>query len=191
MCLQGRGTCSGGPDRCHSDERTVDYETARGCVKVRFGGTFAATLPVVTRVWLAWTYLRSLIARWLGWAPTRPLAAVPSPTPTTEAEREVLAALGKCVACGACDAAFDAYGKVVRSELRGPSELPLAFGRSLEDLDATAGWLVHLEKGDLARLERACPVGVPFSRAVVTLKARAGIPRVRATKVAHRRHDPG
>jgi len=99
--------------------------------------------------------------------------------------------LGRCVACGACDAAFDAYNKVVRTELRGPSELPLAFGRSLEDLDATAGWLVHLEKGDLAKLERACPVGVPFSRVVVTLKARAGTPRVRATKVAHRKHDPG
>jgi hypothetical protein len=148
-------------------------------------------LSIVTRIWLAWTYLTSLIARWLGRAPARALPDAPSPQPTTADEREVLAALGKCVACGACDAAFDAYNKVVRSELRGPSELPLAFGRSLEDLDATAGWLVHLEKGDLARLERSCPVGVPFSRAVVTLKARAGIPRVRATKVAHRRHDPG
>lgn len=111
--------------------------------------------------------------------------------PTTAREREVLASLGKCVACGACDSAFDAYTEVVRNDLRGPSELPLAFGRSLEDLDATAGWLVQLEKGDLARLERACPVGVPFSRVVVTLKARAGTPRVRATKVARSKHDPG
>lgn len=148
-------------------------------------------MSIVTRIWLAWTYARSLIARWLGRAPTWALPDVPGPAPTTPAEREALVALGKCVACGACDGAFDAYNKVVRNELRGPSELPLAFGRSLEDLDATAGWLVHLEKGDLAKLERACPVGVPFARVVVTLKARAGTPRVRATKVAHRRHDPG
>jgi len=148
-------------------------------------------LSIVTRIWLAWTYARSLLGRWLGARPAPALPGVPDPAPARAEDREALASLSRCVACGACDAAFDAYAKVVRSELRGPSELPLAFGRSLEDLDATAGWLVHLEKGDLAKLERACPVGVPFSRVVVTLKARAGIPRVRATKVAHRRHDPG
>ncbi len=106
-------------------------------------------------------------------------------------ERAVLSTLSRCVACGACDAAFDAYGKVVRSELRGPSELPLAYARSLPDLDATAGWLVHLQKGDLARLERACPVDVPFARVVSVLRARAGEPRVRASKVTRARHDPG
>ena len=129
------------------------------------------------------------MSRWLGRAPALALSA--GPLPTTSEDRQALASLSRCVACGACDAAFDAYDEIVRSDLRGPSELPLAYGRSLEDLDATAGWLVHLEKADLAKLERACPVGVPFSRVVVTLKARAGIPRVRATKVAHRRHDPG
>jgi hypothetical protein len=148
-------------------------------------------LSIVSGFWLAWTWMQSLIVRWLGRAPVAALPDVPAPKPTTDGERAALAALGKCVACGACDAAFDAYQKLVRTELRGPSELPLAFGRSLEDLDATAGWLVNLEKGDLARLERACPVGVPFGKVVVTLKARAGTPRVRATKVAHRRHDPG
>ena len=175
----------------------TEYEARGGCVKVRVGCTFERPLTtIVTRLWLTWTYARSFLARWLGRAPA-PALTVPGGSPfaappgATAAEREALAALGKCVACGACDAAFDGYAKVVRSELRGPSELPLAFGRSLEDLDATAGWLVHLEKGDLAKLERACPVGVPFSRVVVTLKARAGIPRVRATKVAHRKHDPG
>jgi len=147
-------------------------------------------LSLATRLWLWWTYARSLLARWLGRVP-EPVPSLPAPRPTTAEEREALASLGRCVACGACDAAFDAYGTVVRSELRGPSELPLAFGRSIEDLDATAGWLVHVSKGDLAKLERACPVGVPFSRVVVTLRARAGTPRARATKVARRRHDPG
>ncbi len=148
-------------------------------------------MSFATRLWLVWIYARSLARRWLGRAPPRALPDGAGPAPTTATEREALSALRRCVACGACDAAFDAYGKVVRTELRGPSELPLAFGRSLEDLDAAAGWLSHLEKGDLAKLERACPVAVPFSRVVVTLKARAGTPRVRATKVAHRRHDPG
>jgi hypothetical protein len=111
--------------------------------------------------------------------------------PLTTSEREVLSTLSRCVACGACDAAFDAYGKVVRSEIRGPSELPLAYARSLPDLDAASGWLVHVSKGDLARLERACPVDVPFARVVATLRARAGEPRVRASKVSRARHDPG
>lgn len=111
--------------------------------------------------------------------------------PLTTDEREVLSTLSRCVACGACDAAFDAYNKVVRSELRGPSELPLAFARSLPDLDATSGWLVHLSKGDLSRLERACPVDVPFTRVVATIRARAGEPRVRASKAGRARHDPG
>lgn len=111
--------------------------------------------------------------------------------PLTLDEREVLSTLSRCVACGACDAAFDAYGKVVRSEIRGPSELPLAYSRSLPDLDATSGWLVHLGKGDLARLERACPVDVPFTRVVRTLRARAGEPRVRASKAGRAPHDPG
>jgi hypothetical protein len=106
-------------------------------------------------------------------------------------DREVLSTMSRCVACGACDAAFDAYGKVVRSEIRGPSELPLAYARSLADLDATSGWLVHLAKGDLARLERACPVDVPFTRLVKVLQARAGEPRVRASKAGRARHDPG
>jgi hypothetical protein len=111
--------------------------------------------------------------------------------PVTLEEREVLSTLSRCVACGACDAAFDAYGKVVRSEIRGPSELPLAYARSLPDLDATSGWLVHVSKADLARLERACPVDVPFTRVVATLRARAGAPRVRQSKAGRARHDPG
>jgi hypothetical protein len=145
-------------------------------------------LSVATRLWLFWAYVRSLARRWLG---QRPTVALPVLPPTSGEDRQALAALGRCVACGACDAAFDAYPKVVRSEMRGPSELPLAYGRSLEDLDASAGWLVHLAKGDLAKLERACPVGVPFARVAATLKARAGTPRVRATKVARPKHDPG
>lgn len=111
--------------------------------------------------------------------------------PLSSEDREVLSTLSRCVACGACDAAFDGYGKVVRSEIRGPSELPLAYARSLAELDATSGWLVHLAKGDLARLERACPVDVPFTRVVKVLRARAGEPRVRPSKAGRARHDPG
>jgi hypothetical protein len=139
-------------------------------------------------------FLMTFVARWAvrasGSAP-----ALPSPpsalAPLGVEEGAVLVSLSRCVGCGACDAAFDAYGKVVRSELRGPSELALSYARSLRDVDATAGWLVHLEKGDLARLERACPVDVPFARLAAVLKKRAGTPRVRETKVARKRHDPG
>ncbi len=151
----------------------------------------SSEVSFLTRLWLLWATARSYVLRRLGRATPVVLPGLSGPVPLRSEEREALRALGKCVACGACDAAFDAYGKVVRTELRGPSELPLAFGRSIEDLDATAGWLVHLEKGDLARLERACPVGVPFSKVVVTLKVRAGTPRIRVPKVARRRHDPG
>lgn len=140
-------------------------------------------------------FLAAFVARWTARVTARaPRLAAPAAAgvaPLGVEEGAVLVSLSRCVGCGACDAAFDAYGKVVRSELRGPSELALAYARSLRDVDATAGWLVHLEKGDLARLERACPVDVPFARLAAVLKQRAGTPRVRETKVARKRHDPG
>ncbi|MFW5920575.1 MAG: hypothetical protein ACOCUS_01955 [Polyangiales bacterium] len=84
--------------------------------------------------------------------------------PVSREDRESLHALSRCIACGMCDARFEAWGEVDRSEFRGPSDLPLSSTRSLPDYDALARYLTELRKGDLERLERVCPVRVPFRR---------------------------
>lgn len=82
--------------------------------------------------------------------------------PVAAEDRTAIAALSRCIACGMCDARFAAYGAADRSNFRGPSELPLSHTKSLPDYDALHAYLADLKKGDLARLERVCPTGVPF-----------------------------
>ena len=116
--------------------------------------------------------------------------------PLSSDEREALSSFSRCIACGACDVAFDKYAEVPRADLRGPSELPLALSRSLPDHDALLPWLAALSRGDVAALSRACPVDVPFERLTAIARARAlslGA-RERApteASIQRRRHDPG
>jgi succinate dehydrogenase/fumarate reductase-like Fe-S protein len=85
-------------------------------------------------------------------------------------ESEALASFSRCTACGMCDATFSAYDRASRSELRGPSDLPLAYTRNLPDLDAARTFVAHLEKGDLEALEAVCPARIPFRRLVRFVK---------------------
>jgi succinate dehydrogenase/fumarate reductase-like Fe-S protein len=82
--------------------------------------------------------------------------------PMAPDDRHALRALSRCIACGMCDAHFNAYARVNRAQLRGPSELPLSHARSLPDYDALHDYLRNLAEGDLARLEQVCPTRVPF-----------------------------
>lgn len=84
--------------------------------------------------------------------------------PVASEDRQVLASFSRCIACGMCDAYFSAYGRVDRSQFRGPSELPLSHSRSLPDYDALHRYLAALGEGDMVLLERVCPTGVPFRR---------------------------
>jgi succinate dehydrogenase/fumarate reductase-like Fe-S protein len=82
--------------------------------------------------------------------------------PMSADDRRALASFSSCIACGMCDAQFTAYARVNRAQFRGPSDLPLAYTRSLPDLDALHAYLENLAEGDLIRLEQVCPTGVPF-----------------------------
>lgn len=115
-----------------------------------------------------------------------------------EDEREAVAALSKCIACGLCDVHFGHYPRVARVALRGPSDFVLGYTRPLPDWDALVEPLAQLERGDLERIERLCPAQVPFERVARTARRRAV--QLRAARTAGGtpvpprstgRHDPG
>ena len=93
--------------------------------------------------------------------------------PLTPDEREALPSFSGCIACGMCDAVFDAYDRTPRSQFRGPSDLPLAYTRNLPDYDALPPFIAHLRQGDLEHLERVCPARIPFRRLAVFVERRA------------------
>ncbi len=91
--------------------------------------------------------------------------------PVAEVPRARFAAFSACIACGMCDAVFDA--EVDRTVFPGPSYLPLSFSRNLPDYDALGPYLTELRKGDLVALERVCPTRVPFRQLADFVEAHA------------------
>jgi hypothetical protein len=94
----------------------------------------------------------------------------------------------RCIACGACDRAFEPWKQVPRERFFGPMHFALTAGRgpsgwALLGVESTA-----LARGDLARLEQLCPVDVPFDALVRAVQHRA--PPVRHA-ARTKRHDPG
>jgi hypothetical protein len=154
-------------------------------------------------LWLGWLFVwrlvRRLFSRGAGLARFRAgYVDEDRLLPLSAEERGALAAFSGCVACGACDAAFDGYARVSRVTLRAPSDLPLAATRSLPDLDAARAVAAELEKGDLARLERVCPAHVPFRALVRFTKDHAErlawgepAPAMSAAASERKKHDPG
>lgn len=120
--------------------------------------------------------------------------------PLTVEDREQLPSFSGCIACGMCDAVFDAYDRTARSEFRGPSDLPLAYTRNLPDYDALPTYVSNLRKGDLEALERVCPARIPFRRLALFVERRAAElgaapiapgANVVDTSRARDKHDPG
>lgn len=152
-------------------------------------------------MWLGWYFAKRLLVR--TFLPRRGLArflGAYGPEglfPLEIEEKTAVSSLSRCVGCGACDARFDAYGRVARTTLRAPSELVLAASRSLPEWDALAAPLAELERGDLAALEAVCPARIPFQDVVRVAKKRALTQRElrRATPALPRssttQHDPG
>lgn len=156
-------------------------------------------MTVGSFVRFGWYFARQILLRMLG--RRRGLAAFREAyggdrlLPLGADDRRALPSFSGCIACGMCDATFDAYPRVARAELRGPSDLPLAYSRNLPDYDALPAFLDQLDKGDLERLERVCPGHVPFralsefarSQAdqLATLRPKLPAPAPRA------KHDPG
>lgn len=148
---------------------------------VRLGWYFAVRL------------LGRLVRREAGLARFRAAFEPEGLTPVTLGEREALSGASRCIACGRCDAAFDAWPHVERAIFRGPSELPRAIATGLPDVPRSRRWLTQLERGDLRALERVCPTGVPFVALAAHARARAGqdpppVPRPPKNRV---QHDPG
>lgn len=152
----------------------------------------------VSFFWLGWLFAKRLIGR--AFLPRRGLARFLESYgpeglfPLEPEEKDVVASLSRCTACGACDARFDAYDRIARTTLRSPSELVLAASRSLPDWDALAAPIAELEKGDLAALEAVCPARVPFARVARVAKERALRQGTRAPRELPRgssHHDPG
>jgi len=103
---------------------------------------------------------------------------------------------GRCVACGACDARFDAYGRVERHAVRAVSDVVLAAGRSGTATAASARRTAMLARGDVTALESVCPTGVPFRRLVEASEAHArprspSLVAGAARAVPAGAHDPG
>lgn len=106
-----------------------------------------------------------------------------------------MAALSRCIACGVCDAHFEAYDAIARTVLRAPSDLVLAHSRASPDWNALLAPVAQLERGDLARLEALCPARIPFAALARLVRARAAaVEPVEGSLPAGPRtprHDPG
>jgi succinate dehydrogenase/fumarate reductase-like Fe-S protein len=118
----------------------------------------------------------------------------------TSEDREQLPSFSGCIACGMCDAIFDAYDRTARCDFRGPSDLPIAYTRNLPDYDALPSYVSNLRKGDLEALERVCPSRIPFRRLALFVERRAldlgagpapSTANIVDAKRARGKHDPG
>ncbi len=117
---------------------------------------------------LAWALLRTLVAPIMG--TRRGLAAFRASYAKDRlpavgaAEREDLASLSGCIACGLCD---DGEGaRIARSggAYGGVMDLMLASSRSMPDYDAAARSFEAVGDDRLAELEARCPARVPMRK---------------------------
>jgi hypothetical protein len=111
----------------------------------------------------------------------------------SEADLAVLATLGRCTACRACDVAFDGYAAAARPVFRGPSELVVGYVRSASEHAAARGYLESLQRGDLEALSRICPVQISFVALadLVGRRVDALSPNDPAPPESRAPHDPG
>lgn len=129
---------------------------------------------------LFWLWVRALV---------RHLSAPPRRLPAPEAEEDALARrAARCIACGACDRAFEPWGSVPRERFFGPMHFALSAGQGPEGWALLGVESAALARADLVRLERVCPVDVPFDALVRAVQGRAP-PVRRAART--KRHDPG
>lgn len=92
--------------------------------------------------------------------------------PTTPLDREVLAAAGRCISCGLCDAHDSALGRLGPG-YDGVSVLPRQVARSSADLAVAAPLLARLEPASYREAEAVCPTGVPLVRIASWLRDRS------------------
>ena len=107
---------------------------------------------------LAWALLRTLLARMTGngtgVAAFRANYDGDRLPPATPDEREVLATMAGCIACGLCDVGG------LHPRGAGPMDLALAASRTASDADAAS--VAMVPDSILAERERICPAHVPL-----------------------------
>lgn len=115
--------------------------------------------------------------------------ALPAPAVPIE-ELRVADAAARCIACGACDRAFDAWADAPRDRFFGPMTFVLR-ARSRGEWKNLGPMVGAMARGQLGELEVVCPTRVPFAALVTAVTAhvppRAPTPRTKR-KV---QHDPG
>lgn len=94
--------------------------------------------------------------------------------PTRPQDRAALAAAGRCISCGLCDAYDPHLSKLARWSYDGASLLPRQYARSSADLPHLRETLSRLQPADLRRAQAVCPTGVPLVELSYWLKERAG-----------------
>lgn len=93
--------------------------------------------------------------------------------PTRPGDRAALAAAGRCISCGLCDAFDRNLSKLPRTAYDGASLLPRQYTRSSADIPHLLPLIRRLRPADLRRAEAVCPTGVPLVELAHWLKARA------------------
>lgn len=129
---------------------------------------------------LAWGLVRSLLAPLLGGR--RGLRAFEESYASDrlpmvqEEERAAMATLGRCLACGLCDAGEGSRAAASAGTYAGAMDLMLASSRSMPDFDAAAASFAAVDDARLAALEARCPAQVPMRRVAAFVRAKAAGP---------------
>lgn len=91
--------------------------------------------------------------------------------PTSAADREIAAAAAACIGCGLCEPACELPGVAAPARALGLHAAFRLYGRSSVDLPLAAEALAACE--GCTGCDARCPTGVPISRIVKNLRARA------------------
>ena len=82
--------------------------------------------------------------------------------PTTPADKAMLAAAGRCIGCGLCDAFDGQLARLPKAVYGGASLLPLQYARSSVELVHAAGALRSIDPEAYRAAEAVCPTRVPL-----------------------------
>lgn len=106
--------------------------------------------------------------------------------PTTPEDKAMLAAAGRCIACGLCDAFDGQLGRLPRAVYGGAALVPLRYARSSVDLVHAGAAIRAVDPAAYRDAEAVCPTRVPLVALAGWLKE-----RLERTVAAAGAHAPG
>jgi hypothetical protein len=92
--------------------------------------------------------------------------------PTTPEDKAMLAAAGRCIACGLCDAFDGQLARLPKSLYRGAALVPLRYARSSVELAHAAEVVRAIDPAAYREAEAICPTRVPLVALARWLKER-------------------